>query len=638
MVREGIRYQIFSRRAIMLAGMQGLLLTGLGGRLYYLSVIKGESYKLRADKNRISLRLIPPVRGEIFDRVGYKIATNRQDFRVFLIPEEAEDFVTVLKRVGTIVNLSNRQIQRIQKKIRRQRKFVPITVAQQLDWETFSRVNVLSPDLPGVLPDAGMTRFYPEGTSAAHILGYVGSPAESDMDNDPLLQLPGFKVGREGLEKRFETNLRGGAGTRRVEVNAVGRQIRELKPRQDAINGTPLQLALDMDLQRFAASRLGEEAAAAVVIDIKSGELLSLASTPAYDPNDFNLGMSIENWNALLNDPRKPLINKCLSGQYPPASTFKMIVALTALEQGIAVPETAHTCRGKHYFGDRTYHCWERRGHGKLILNEAISRSCDIYFYKLAEKMSIDDLAATARKFGLGEAFDIGIDGQSKGLVPTTEWKKRTQNASWNRGETLNVSIGQGALLATPLQLAVMTARIASGRAVEPSLVLKVGDKPHNQRELYPQLDVSPLYLRELRRGMETVMRPGGTAYKPRKRKLAKLAGKTGTAQVRRITMDEREGGVVKNKDLPWNERDHALFVGYAPVDDPQVAVAVLVQHGGGGSKVAAPIARDLIDRALDNRKADNYQLFDPRIEENIDSTDDDDANNALNQKEGKDG
>lgn len=608
MAREGLRYQTFSRRAFILAGVQGLALTALGGRLYYLSVVNGEQYRLRADKNRISLRLTPPERGEIFDRNNRKLATNRQDFAVVLIPEQAQDVVDTLSKLGRIVKLSDRRLARVKRTIRKQRKFVPVTVANQLDWETFSRVNVEMPELPGVETISGLSRFYPAGREVAHIVGYLASPGEDDVGLSPLYRLPGFKVGKQGIERRFEETLRGVAGSRRVEVNSVGREIRDLPPRQDATKGEPLHLSLDLELQRFALAQLKEEAAGAVAIDVKNGELLALASAPSFDPNEFTGGISQENWQGLLGDPRRPLTNKCIAGQYPPGSTIKMVVALAALEQGIIQPDTEFYCNGKHRLGDHTFHCWKRGGHGKQDLLGGIANSCDVYFYEIAELLDVDLIADMARRFGFGEKYGLGIDGEQSGLVPDKRWKRDYHQQRWNLGETLNVSIGQGAMLATPLQLAVMTARLATGNAITPNLIKTEAQNNAFGRfglmeETFARMDVNPIHLRTVRRGMEMVMERRGTAHDLRRPKNAIVqAGKTGTAQVRRISTAERETGVVKNEALPWNSRDHALFVGYAPSDAPEVAVSVLVQHGGGGASTAAPIGRALLDKALELR------------------------------------
>lgn len=593
-MKEGERYQIFSRRAFVLAGVQLLALVGLGARLRHLTLVEGEKYRVRAENNRISLRLIAPERGEILDRNNIPLAVNKPDFRIFLVPEEAVDVEATLDKLSDIVALSPRRRRIVERKIARQRDFVPVSVVEHLDWQTFSRVNVAMPDLPGVVPDAGLTRFYPEPEIFSHIIGYMGRPDESRVSANPLYQLPGFQLGREGMEAQYEEALRGESGRRSVEVNAVGREIRELPDRQEALPGAPLGLTLDIRLQRKAFELLGAQAAGAVLLDVQSGEILAMASTPSYDANEFNTGISEANWQALLADPRKPLLNKSLAGQFPPGSTFKMVVALAAMEQGLITPETKFRCNGKHVVGDTTFHCWKREGHGTLDLNDAIAKSCDVYFYKLAEQMDIDDIADMASRCGLGQAFDIGLDGVKEGLLPTKQWKWAVHNQRWQKGETVNVSIGQGAILTTPLQLAVMTARLASGRVITPHLLRK---QPGDQG--YDQLDVNPLHLDFIRKSMVAVMRPGGTAFDPTRRKsMPLIGGKTGTAQVRRITLEERETGVLENDELPWRYRDHALFVGFSTADDPRFAVAVLVQHGGGSS-VAVPLGRELLDYAI---------------------------------------
>lgn len=602
MADEGERYQKFSRRALLLAGLQGTGLLLLAGRLYYLAVDQGDIYQLRADQNRISFRLIAPERGKIKDRFGYEIADNKQDFRVFLVPEQTEDVSGTLERIKVLVpSLSDEKAARLKRKIQRQRGFVPVTVVEHLDWDTFSKVNVALPGLPGVIPAAGMTRSYPDREVFAHVVGYMGRPNEETIRLDPLYQLPGFQLGREGLESRFENHLRGSAGQRQIEINSVGREIRELPDRREARSGKDITTTLNKDLQYFTVDLMKEQSCGVVVLDAQNGDILTLASTPAFDPNDFTEGISIENWNALLADPRTPLLNKCTASQVPPGSTFKMIVALTALEEGIITPETSVYCNGRYPFGDNVFHCWKRGGHGRLAVIEALGQSCDTFFYKLAESLDVDKIAAMARRFGFGQKSSIDLEGIKSGLVPTKQWKNITFQKPWYRGETLNISIGQGALLATPLQLAVMTARLATGKMIEPRLVF---DPPFNARDTEPVsfdlLDVDPFHLSLVRQGMAGVMARGGTAHDYKRPKTAPvLAGKTGTSQVRRITADERRAGVTKNEDLPWARRDHSLFVGYTQVGNPEFAVAVLVEHGGGGSKVAAPLGRAILDEAV---------------------------------------
>lgn len=601
MSSEGSRYKTFSRRAALLAGAKGLLVAGLAGRLYYLGVIESDQYEMLAEDNRISLRLLAPVRGEIVDRFGVPIASNRQDYRVFLIPEQAADIRETLTRLGRIITLDARETARIERQIGRQKKFLPVTVAEGLPWNDFARINVEAPDLPGILPESGLTRWYPHGMDAAQIIGYVGSASEEELDGDPLLAMPGFKIGKRGIERNYEALLRGKAGSSRVEVNAYGRVIRELD-RQEGLAGASLALTLDMELQSLVTRRLGEESAGVVVMDVDSGEIYVHASTPSYDPNNFTLGISRENWQALLKDPRKPLIDKCVGGQYPPGSTIKMVVALAALHHGVIGPDKTIYCNGKHRYGDNVWHCWEKRGHGALSMVDAIARSCDVYFYTIAEQLGIDRIAAWLGEFGIGQVFGLESGGESKGLVPTPGWKIATTGQPWLGGETLNVGIGQGALLSTPLQLAVMTARLANGgRKVEPRLIHSVnGGPPGNALTAdWPRIDLDPAHLALVRTGMEKVFEYRGTAYMSRlKGEGQSMAGKTGTAQVRRITEAQRDQNL-KQEDRPWRERHHGWVVAHAPVDRPKYACAVLIEHGGGGSSAAAPVARDVMAAVL---------------------------------------
>lgn len=598
MESEGERYRKFSRRALLLAGAQGLLTAAVMGRMYYLGVLKEDSYRLLAEENRISLRLIPPLRGEILDRSGEILATNRRDFRVFLIPEQTADLDRTLVELSGYISLTEADRQRIVRQLRRQRSFLPLTVAENLDWRQFARLNVESPRMPGVQPDAGQTRHYPDGRAMAHVIGYVGAVSEEDLTGDPVLQLPGFKIGKSGLERLYESDLRGRAGNRQVEVNAYGRVIRELD-REAGRKGDSLVLTIDRGLQNYIHERLGEESAAAIVMDTISGDVVAAASTPSYDANSFTIGISRENWDALIRDPRKPLVNKCVQGQYPPGSTFKMVVALAAMEAGVAEPSRSIYCSGEHRFGNRTFHCWRERGHGRLDMVNAIARSCDIYFYQIAEETGIDRIGEMARRLGLGARYDIGFTSEATGLIPGREWKQRTFGESWQAGETLVVGIGQGALLATPLQMTAMTARLAMGKLVSPRLVHAVGSELV-PGPIYEDLPVNTDALDVVRAGMRGVLEEGGTAYLSRLRgEGLSMAGKTGTSQVRAITQEERDIGLDNLGEKPWRERDHALFVAYGPVENPRYALSVIVEHGGGGSAVAAPIARDIMGETL---------------------------------------
>jgi penicillin-binding protein 2 len=601
---EGDRYRNLTRRTLMLGGGQALLMTVLMGRMYQLQILDSDQYQLMADRNRIALRLISPLRGRILDRWGEELATNRLSYRVSIIQEQTTDTLETLLRLGQLISVTDDRIQRVLKQSKRSRSFLPVTVAENLSWDEFARVNANLTDLPGVYPDAGQSRFYPHPTDFTLLVGYVGPVTENellDLPEDPAFLLPEFRMGKRGMEREFNDELRGSPGSRRVEVNALGREIRELN-RDDGVAGEDIRLTIDRELQQLAMRRLGEQSASAVVMDIHSGEVLVMGSAPGFDGNEFNHGISHENWQGLQADPRHPFLNKAVQVGFPPGSTFKMIVAMAALEEGIINPgHTAH-CNGKLPYGDHTFHCWKRGGHGTLDLNGALEQSCDVYFYKLAKRLDIDAIAAMAQKFGLGEATGLEIDGEVSGLVPSREWKRQKYGERWHTGETLNTSIGQGYLLTTPLQLAVMTSRIANGGVgVKPTLVKRDPLLADQLVALPGDVGVSARVLKAAQKGMISVMEgPRGTARRSRLRVNGhRMAGKTGTAQVHSISKQEREEGVRKDSEKPWAERDHALFVAYAPIDKPVYAVAIVVEHGGGGSAVAAPIARDIMADVL---------------------------------------
>ncbi|CCQ72941.1 penicillin-binding protein 2 [Magnetospira sp. QH-2] len=594
------RVKIFSRRAAVLGGGQALLLSTLVGRMYYLQVMEAERYATLAEENRISMRLLPPPRGHIVDHLGRRLAENRENYRVLVVAEQTADLNATLDALSAIIPISDHERQRVMRDVRRKRSFVPVTVKENLTWQDMARIEVNTPDLPGALIDVGQTRHYPHGKELAHLLGYVAAVSEAEQTGDPLLQLPGFRIGKAGLEKVYDLALRGSGGTSQVEVNAFGRVIKEIA-RNEGQPGTEVALTIDLDLQKVVAERLGEESAAAVVLDIHTGAVMAMVSSPAYDPNDFNKGLSSRQWKKLVSNPRAPLTNKAVAGQYAPGSTFKMVVALAALERGVITPETEIFCNGHTTLGNARFHCWKRGGHGAMNLHDAIQHSCDVYFYDIARKTGVDRIAAMAQRLGLGTRLDIDLPGERTGLIPTRDWKRATIGQPWQGGETLITGIGQGYVLTTPLQLAVMTARLANGgKEITPYLtaeqVSSDGTEPRKAAET-KSLGLVPSHLKMVLEAMSSVVNgPRGTA---RGSKITEegmeMAGKTGTAQVRRITKAERETRVLKNDELPWKERDHALFVGFAPVHAPRYAVSVLVEHGGGGSKVAAPIARDIL-------------------------------------------
>ena len=594
------RNKLITRRTAILAGGKFVLLSALVGRLYYLQVIKADRYAMLADENRINLRLLAPPRGQILDRRGEPLATNQTNYKAVLIAERTESVKAALDYLGRYIDISEYHYARVLRESKRKRGYVPITVSEDLTWAEVARIEVNTPDLPGVMIDVGQRRNYPYGAAMAHVLGYVGPVAEDELTGDPLLEIPDFRVGKNGIEKTYDEELRGAAGTSEVEVNANGRVVRELS-RKAGEKGADLVLTIDAGLQRYVNERLRGEAASAAVLDVHTGDVMALGSVPSYEPSAFDRGLTREEWHELINNPRKPLSNKAIGGQYPPGSTFKMIVALAALEAGVASRWTTNTCLGAVWFGDRTFHCWKRAGHGKVDMVEAIQHSCDIYFYEIARRVGIDRIADMAHRFGLGQRLDIDLPGELGGLIPDRGWKLAYFGVPWRQGETFISGIGQGYVLTTPLQLAVMVARIANGGvAVSPRLVRRpAGEEPADGGEpaQLPSTGVAPEYLRVVIEGMNRVVNhERGTAYKARipEREMA-MAGKTGTSQVRRISRDERRTGVLKNEDLAWEERDHALFVAFAPVRKPRYAVSVVVEHGGSGSRIAAPIARDML-------------------------------------------
>lgn len=627
------RQELTSRRTFVLGGAMSLLFTGISARLYQLQVVDHDKYVDLAQQNQFNRRILTPLRGDIVDRYGDILASNRNNYRILFVPEQANDVDDALDKISNIVPISERKRSRITREIRRRGKFTPIEVAANLSWDEFTQINYELPYLAGALPDVGETRDYPLGSGTAFVIGYVGAVTERDLADEPddesrlLLRQPGFKVGRDGLERTYENELRGDAGEMNVKINAHGRVIEEF--RDDAIppsRGKTLTLTIDSELQQHAmevlatpSERLPDEpqSAAAVVMDVVTGDIIVLASTPAFNPNDFNVGIDPTLWKELNASPYHPLLNKPLTGAYPPGSTLKMISAIAAQETGIR-PGQSTVCRGRMWYGNRYFHCWKRGGHGRMNMEDAIKNSCDTYFYEIAKELDIDVLADVARRFGLGETFEIGIRGQQAGIVPDRAWKRSyyagdPENQTWFQGETLSAIIGQGAYTATPLQLCVMAARIASGRVVRPRLVRAVGDLilPEPQAGI---LDVNPTHLAAVRAGMDAVTNQGGTAARSRLADLPewRMAGKTGTSQVIEITAEERARGLLKPEDRPWNRRDHALFVSFMPYENPRYACSVLVEHGIGGSRAAGPKARDIM-RAVALKDPASRPTYDPR-------------------------
>ncbi|MEJ6390524.1 penicillin-binding protein 2 [Gymnodinialimonas ulvae] len=591
-----------TRRGLVVGGLFVGTAAILAGRMRYLQVERADDFRLLAEENRINLRLLPPARGLIFDRNGVLLAGNEQNYRITLVREDAGDVDAVLDEVARLVNLDLVSLERARQEIRNRPSFVPVTIADRLSWEELSAVAVNAPALPGVNPEVGLSRVYPLGADFSHVVGYVGPVSdwylEQTGDTDPVLQIPDFQVGRYNIEDKAEAMLRGRAGTSRVEVNASGRIMREVD-RDPATPGSDVQLTVDAGLQNYVEARMYGESAGAVIMDCETGDVLALASAPTFDPNLFVRGISQTQWNGLNEDPYRPLANKATQGLYPPGSTYKMVVALAALEGGFITPDETVACPGHMEIGNRRFHCWRRGGHGRMNLLESISQSCDVYYYELAQRVGIENITAMALRLGCGVRHDLPMSGIAEGLAPTMDWKRRRFSEDWVVGDTLNASIGQGFVLASPLHLAVMTARLASGKMLEPNLIRSVEGVPQLRRT--PEdLGVNPDHLALIHQGMWQVNNDNrGTAFRSRVTNDAySIAGKTGTSQVRNITAAERAEGVIRNEDLPWERRDHALYVGFAPYDNPRYAAAVIVEHGGGGSVAAAPIGRDILLRA----------------------------------------
>ena len=592
-----------TRRGLILGGAQVGFAGLLALRMRYMQVEEADKFRLLAEENRIKFRLIPPARGELFDRNGAVIAKNEPAYRITMVQEDAGDVDLVIARLSALVELDEDELTRAMIEMKRSAPFLPITIADRVSWEDISKVAVNAPALPGLTPEVGLSRNYPLGVDFAHVAGYVGPVSDYDLskieDPDQLLRIPRFQIGKVGLEAKMEEQLRGKAGAKRVEVNAVGRVMRELD-RREGQQGETLQLTIDHALQNYVQARLGNESAAAVVVDCQTGDILACASSPSYDPNLFVRGISVADYRALTENEYRPLANKTVQGLYPPGSTFKMVTALAGLEAGLITPEETVYCPGHLEISNRKFHCWKRVGHGHVDLAGSLRESCDVYYYDLALRVGIEKISEMAQKLGLGQRFDLPMSAVARGRAPTKAWKKATYDQDWVVGDTANSSIGQGFVLASPLQLAVMSARLATGRAVTPRLVKSANgiEQPTLGGEA---LDIDPTHLRQVQRAMyEVSNNRRGTAYRNRIIEDAfRMAGKTGTSQVRNITTEERARGVTRNEDLPWKRRDHALFVNFAPFDDPKYAVSVVVEHGGGGSVAAAPIARDVTLQAL---------------------------------------
>ncbi len=592
------KIKVLGRRTIFLMLFNLAAFAMIAARLYYLQIYEADKYKVMSDENRISTRFLVPPRGVIYDRNGVIIAKNDQDFQALLIAEQTSDVQKTLEAFKQIIPLSEDEENRILKDIKNKRRFIPIKLKNDLSWEEVAKIELHAPDLPGVEINEGLSRIYPYADLYAHVLGYVGPISDADKKDNPLAMVPGFKIGKAGLERYFDYKLQGKGGTVKLEVNAYGRVMKEIE-RNSGIQGDSVRVTVDSRLQQAAYDAFGEESGAAVVLDVRTGEILALVSKPSFDPNLFTNGISYKHWNALLNNERTPLVNKAVSGQYSPGSTFKVVVALAALEAGVINVGTRFYCAGGMDIGNIRFHCWKHAGHGSLNVVEALKYSCDIFFYETALRVGIDKIHDMALSLGMGETLHVGLDNEKSGLIPSRAWKKSRYDTNWTQGDSANSGIGQGYVLVTPLQLATMLARVVNGGyAVQPTFI-----KPTDaDLRKIKRLDISTRHIELVKQGMfEVVNGAGGTAGRAKFNiDGATMGGKTGTTQVRRISMKERLSGIVRDEQLPWKLRNHAWFMGFTPVDNPRYAVAVIVEHGSSGSGVAAPIASKILQKALE--------------------------------------
>jgi penicillin-binding protein 2 len=585
--------KLLTRRTAILAGVHVTTAAILAGRLYHLQFIKADTYQTLAEDNRINLQLIPPERGKLLDIHGEPLANNQPNYRVVMKKENRKKNKERLKRLRDMLLLSDFQMEKVEKELARVGRGHTVLVTEYLSWEDVARLEFNAPYFPGILIESGYMRTYPLADKASHLIGYVGAVTEKELqgaENKALLRLPGFKLAKDGIEKTYEERLRGSPGMLHMEVNAHGLPVQEVK-RQPSVKGEDITLTLDSRLQRYASERFGEESGAAVLMRVPSGEVMALASMPAFDPNRFSKGITNKYWKELLDNPKNPLMNKAIAGQYPPGSTFKMLVGLAALEHGLINELTSIYCPGHFYLGNHRFNCWKPGGHGSMNIKHAIEQSCDTFFYHMAQRLGMDKIAELSRRFGLGDPTGIALQNEKKGIMPDKEWKRSRHGQPWHPGDTINSGIGQGYVLATPIQLAVMTARLVTGREVKPTLTPATGETAAEM------LDVSEENLRIIQEGMMMVSNgPRGTAYWNSIRNGPyRMGGKTGTSQVRKITVRGQD-----QNTIPWHLRHHGLFVGYAPVEKPEFIVSVVVEHGGGGSSAAAPVARDILQKTLD--------------------------------------
>ena len=602
--------RLITRRMFILSSLKIAVFIGIICRLFYLQISENIKWRSLSDKNRLREWKMPPQRGIIEDYFGEKIAKNSQVFQLHMIPEDVPNLEELFFRLSKIIDFNERKKSNLIKRLKKRKPWEPIIISDNLSWSEFSRLNLFLHETPGIKPVVSIARKYIEDGSFSHIIGYVSAVSVKDLENSALLRkinIPGLKTGKNGLEKSLNEDMIGKPGLQRFEVNAYGKRIKELKF-VEGTAGKNYRTTLDIDVQQFTSELLKDKSGSICVMDIYTGDIIAMVSSPTFDANKFVHGIDTKDWQDLINDDKKPLINKSIAGLYPPGSTIKPLVALSALENDVISPNTTTECKGVIELYGHTYHCWKEKGHGFLRLREGIKQSCDIYFYEVARRLGVDRLAETANKFGLGnKVLDI-LDEERTGLVPSTKWKLKNIGRGWLLGETLLAGIGQGYFQVTPIQLCLMTAQLANGGyKIKPKII-------YNEQALQSTTDASREQFGRLYRNQENVKfvldaqfgatnEPMGTSYRSRHVKPEYIfAGKTGTSQIRSITEEERELKI-KQKDLPYKRRDHALFTAFAPYKNPRYAFSVVIEHGGAGSSAAAPLAKKVIKKVLDRQQ-----------------------------------
>ena len=598
--------KLLLRRTFLLGVGKGILFTALLGRLIYLQIIKSDQYKLLANKNRISLRLLNPTRGTVSDRNGKLLAINKNTFRILANTQNKDEIKIALEKLSQFIFIDNLEAIKILKEFPK-KKYTPFLIKENLKWNEVSAISANSFSLPEIIIESGLQRKYPFNEAAAHTVGYLAPPSSLDIKKEPILGMMNINVGRFGIEEQFEKQLRGTPGTKHLEVNAFGKIVRELR-RENSMPGQNIKLSIDIKLQKYLHSLLKNKSGSIVAMDPQNGEIIGMASSPSFDPNSFHKGLTEDEWKKLSEDSLSPLVNKAISGEYSPGSAFKTVVLLSAFKNKILKKNSIILCTSKLEVGDKNFYCWchkkktgcyAAKDHKRRVgVKLALAQSCDCFFYELAKRIGIDKIASTSRDLGLGKKTGINIEGEKTGLIPTRSWKKKNIGKAWQVGETMLTGVGQGYITSTPIQLALISALIANnGNRIFPIINLDNLD-PISYAQGY-KIDEYKKYFALIREGMfEAVNKSFGTAYKSRLSKPF-FAGKTGTVQVRKITEEEREKGVIPNSQLPYEKRDHSLFIGFAPYTNPRVAISIIIEHGGSGSRIATPIARKIFKKII---------------------------------------